>query len=102
MTTRILDDSKGGLGAGLWQPATHVWDFQMWFHVGDTLRSISSPTLVLTPVLIYDVLMGPSVCPLNSLLEPRKDGGGGRGGWVLVFHALSWLGAGSSLSRPQV
>lgn len=66
----------------------------MWFHVGDTLRSISSPTLVLTPVLIYDILMGPSVCPLNSLLEPRKDGGGAERVGVGVscsFLARGWV-----------
>lgn len=79
------------------QPVAHVWEFLMWFHVGDTLCSVTSLMVVLTPILIYDVLMGPSV----SLEFFSRTKEGWEEGELLVLDALSWLGAGSSLSGPQ-
>lgn len=69
----------------------------MWCYVEDTLCSVTSLTVVLPPILIYDVLMGPSVSP--EFFSRTKEGCGE--GELLVLDALSWLGAGSSLSRPQ-
>lgn len=69
----------------------------MWFHVGDTLCSVTSLTVVLTLTLIYDVLMGPSVS--SEFFSRTKEGCGE--GELLVLDALSRLGAGFSLSRPQ-
>lgn len=58
----------------------------VYIDVGDNLGSTDYPKPVLTPVLIYDALIGPSVSP-ESFLELIM----GYVGEGLVLHALTWL-----------